>query len=166
MHQSILLERALSFIKEIGIRVHFGSVEETCFLPGLKIDSGELTVDKEKLKYPGDILHEAAHIAVVPAAERTTLSPTSIAERPNSDAEEMMAIAWSYAACVHLEIDASFVFHEHGYQAGGADILDNFRQGRFFAVPMLQWAGMTIEKKNANAPADAVYPKMKKWLRE
>ena len=27
-------------------------------------------------------------------------------------AEEMMAIAWSYAAVVHLGLDASVVFHE------------------------------------------------------
>jgi hypothetical protein len=156
-------EKAVAFIKEIGIPIHFRSFGEDSFLPGTLIEQGELIVDMDKLKYPGDILHEAAHIAVVPAVERATLSGTAIAERANREAEEMMAIAWSYAACIHLDIDPDFVFHEHGYQAGGSSIMENFKQGRFFGVPMLQWVGLTIEK--AKEPGDIVYPKMSSWLR-
>jgi hypothetical protein len=66
--------------------------------------NGEIVVDMEKLKYYGDILHEAGHIAVVPAKERSTLNEKDIAKREQRDAEEMMVIAWSYAACVHLEL--------------------------------------------------------------
>jgi len=157
-------EKAVMFIKEIGIPVQFRSFGEESFLPGTLIEQGELIVDLDKLKYPGDILHEAAHIAVVPAAERAMLSGTAIAERPNREAEEMMAIAWSYAACIHLSIDPAFVFHEHGYQAGGGSILENFKQGRFFGVPMLQWIGLTREK--AKAPGDIIYPAMIGWMRE
>lgn len=100
----------------------------------------------EKFKYPGDILHEAGHIAVVPPAERHLLNADTIATREQREAEEMMAIAWSYAACVHLDIDAGFVFHDNGYKGGGSSIAESFKQGHYFGVPMLQWVGMTLEK--------------------
>ena len=102
--------KAVSFLQSIGIDVFYKTIEGKTFLPGIIIENGAIAIDKDKLKYPGDILHEAGHIAVVPAAERNTLSEHDIAERANSNAEEMMAIAWSYAACVHLDIDATFCF--------------------------------------------------------
>jgi hypothetical protein len=157
--------KAVSFLELIGIPVHFRSINSPCFLPGICIESGCIVVDKEKMKYPGDILHEAGHIAVVPESERSALNEHSISERPNKEAEEMMSIAWSYAACAHLGIHASFVFHEHGYKDSGNSIVENFDQGRFFGVSMLQWAGMTFEKKNENEPGRAAYPEMIEWLR-
>ena len=155
-------EKALTFLREIGIETHFCSlVEESCFLPGLLIKAGRILIDAEKLLYAGDVLHEAGHVAVVPSAERTSLHGPLIGQRKEAPAEEMMAIAWSYAACVHLDIDPSFVFHESGYQGGGASIAQNFREGNYFGVPLLQWLGMT-----GCAGEGAVYPAMDKWLRD
>lgn len=77
------------------------------------------------------------------------------------EAEEMMAIAWSYAACVHLGIDAKFVFHDNGYKGGGSSIAENFKEGRYFGVPVLKWVGMCNNPEEENG-----YPKMIKWLRE
>jgi hypothetical protein len=156
-------EMAVSFIKSIGIGVQFEPIEENCFLPGLSIRDGHIIVDREKLKYPGDILHEAGHIAVVPQNERSTLNEKDIALRSMREAEEMMAIAWSYAACVHLHIDAGFVLHDEGYKGGGSSIAANFSQGHYFGVPMLQWTGMAIEKSTDGGQA---YPNMLKWLRD
>jgi len=164
--QTALFQKAVDFIQSIGIPVLFREIPAKSFLPGISIEAGEIIVDPEKLKYPGDILHEAGHIAVVPAAERALLNETTICTRPMREAEEMMAIAWSYAACVHLNIDAGFVFHNDGYQKGGSDIAENFREGRYFGVPMLQWTGMALEKPNAEQPELPVYPKMLKWARD
>ncbi len=155
-------DKAVSFIQSIGIDVKFAIIEEHTFLPGISIENGVIVIDNSKLKYPGDILHEAGHIAVVPAIDRVELNATSIENREHREAEEMMAIAWSYAACVHLKIDASFVFHDDGYKGGGSDIAENFNEGRYFGVPMLQWTGMAIEK-STELP---VYPNMIKWLRD
>jgi hypothetical protein len=160
-----LIDKCVEFLRYIGIPVHFRPITTECFLPGISIEHGEIDVDLEKLKYPGDILHEAGHIAVVPAIERNSINEHSIAIREHRDAEEMMAIAWSYAACVHLDIDAGFVFHDNGYKGGGSNIAENFRQGHYFAVPMLQWVGMTKEKKNDTEPDNSVYPAMLQWLR-
>ncbi|MBK6826966.1 MAG: hypothetical protein IPG86_08890 [Chitinophagaceae bacterium] len=164
--QTAFFQKAVDFIQSIGIPVLFKEITGKSFLPGISIESGEIVVDPEKLKYPGDILHEAGHIAVVPSAERALLNETTICTRPMREAEEMMSIAWSYAACVHLDIDAGFVFHNEGYQKGGSDIAVNFKEGRYFGVPMLQWTGMALEKTNPEHPEIPVYPQMLKWARD
>jgi hypothetical protein len=161
-----LLKRATDFIESIGIKVYYQSLEGDTFLPGLSIDKGCIYIDSDKLKHPGDILHEAGHIAVVPAIERVELSADTIGSRKENAAEEMMAIAWSYAACKHLNIDPYFVFHETGYDNGGHHIADQFNQGHYFGVPMLQYVGMTAEVRMAERLNLPAYPVMSKWLRE
>ena len=161
-----VLEKCLSFLKLIGIPVHLSTIEAHSFLPGLSIENGCIIIDKASLKYPGDILHEAGHIAVVPAGERQSLNASAIEKRENREAEEMMAIAWSYAACIHLEIDPYIVFHDNGYKGGGSYIADNFREKRYFGLPMLQWIGLTADEKNAPDMQVAPYPHMIKWLRD
>ena len=39
-------------------------------MPGLTIVDGTLVVDAVRLAWPGDILHEAAHIALTPPSRR------------------------------------------------------------------------------------------------
>jgi hypothetical protein len=155
-----LFDKCIVFLKAIGIEVEFTTINEPCFLPGFRLVNGKVLVDKEKMLHPGDLLHEAAHLAVVPAADRPTLLAESIMLRKDREAEEMMAIAWSYAACTHLGIDPYFVFHDEGYNGGGKEIADNFNEGRYFGVPMLQWTGMCDAGSGTNG-----YPVMKQWLR-
>lgn len=161
-----LLEKSIDFLVSIGIPVTYRKLDGPNFLPGLSIEKGAIVIDSEAMKYPGDILHEAGHIAVVPAKDRALLSGATIEKRKERQAEELMAIAWSYAACVHLDIDPHFVFHDDGYKGGGAFIIDNFREKKYFGVPMLQYAGMAVEGKNAAAARQTPYPHMIKWLRD
>lgn len=77
------LSTCISFLNETGIETKFEKLYESCFLPGLSIRNGTIIIDREALSYPGDILHEAGHIAVVPAAERHTLTAAAI-EKGNS----------------------------------------------------------------------------------
>jgi len=160
------LDRYITFLHEVGIETAFRKIDVDCFLPGLSIENGTIIIDKDQLKYPGDILHEAGHIAVVPAPERILLNAATIEKRPEREAEEMMAIAWSYAACVHLNIDPLLVFHEHGYKGGGKNIAENFGNKKYFGVPVLQWIGLTVEEKNAAEMNVEPYPHMIKWLRD
>lgn len=160
----IVLSKCIPFLNSIGIAIKFRKIDGVCFLPGLIIEGGNIIIDRDALLYPGDILHEAGHIAVVPAAERASLSNQSVLDSKNRETEEMMAIAWSYAACIHLELDPYIVFHESGYNGGGNNIVENFNTGHFFGIPSLQWCEMTTEPLNAKR-GDEVYPKMKKWLR-
>ncbi len=158
------LEKCILFLNRIGIETRFEKIEEPCFLPGLSIRNGVIIIDREVLKYPGDILHEAGHIAVVPAAVRPTLTASSIEKREQREAEEMMAIAWSYAACSHLGLDPYVVFHDEGYRGGGSYIADNFANKNYFGLPMLQWKGMTADDKNALLLNVPPYPFMIKWV--
>jgi len=158
---SELLEHTISFIRSIGIPVQYDTLTGDTFLPGLLIDKGGIIIDPGHLQYPGDLLHEAGHIAVVPARDRSTLSAETIGNRKEHAAEEMMAIAWSYAACKYLGIDPYIVFHEEGYQGGGKEIADQFEAGHYFGVPMLQYYGLARRSSDDGAP----YPAMIKWLR-
>ena len=158
-------ERSIAFIRSIGITVTERPIEEETFLPGILISQGGIVIDIEKLKYPGDVLHEAGHIAVIPEAERPALHGPDIAARPERASEEMMAIAWSYAACKHLDIDPYFVFHDDGYQGGGNQMADQFAEGKWFGVPMLQYVGMTAEPRMAETLDRPAYPVMQQWLR-
>lgn len=164
--EASLLQNCVGFLRSIGIPVIVGSTEGDDFLPGLSIEEGKIIIDETKLKYPGDILHEAGHIAVVPAAERIGLNAAGIAQRENREAEEMMAIAWSYAACIHLKTDPHFVFHAGGYKGGGSHLAENFSNKRYIGLPMLQWVGMTVDEKNAAIKNIEPYPAMIKWLRD
>lgn len=160
MEQSQYFEKALGFIHSIGIETSFEHLEEEeCFLPGLLICNGRILVDRENLAYPGDILHEAAHLALVPAAERDLVAAGEIGKRADAAAEEMAAIAWTYAACRHLDIDPAFVFHEHGYRGDAVSIAESFEQGRGFGVPILQWLGMTGKDGYE-------FPAMAQWKRD
>lgn len=159
------LDVCIQFLTSIGIKTTFREIYGDCFLPGLSIEQGMIVIDKAALKYPGDVLHEAGHLAVVPASERDCLDGPGIEKRENREAEEMMAIAWSYAACIYLDIDPYFVFHDEGYKGGGSYIVDNFREKRYFGLPMLQWTGMAASDQMQQEGV-APYPHMIKWLRD
>lgn len=163
---SATTQKMIDFVKDIGIPVRFDSIEHTTFLPGIDIEYGGLLIDIEKLKYPGDILHEAGHLAVVPPDIRKKLHGNLDKDEDLKLSGELMAIPWSYAACLHLQIDPAVVFHNDGYKGGGENIIENFSEGRYFGVPMLQWIGLTYEPHKAAEHDGEPYPKMKKWLRE
>ena len=153
------LDRILAFLAEIGIAVHERPLSDSTFIPGIFIERGEIVIDRARLSYPGDLLHEAGHIAVVPPASRASLNDNLKSE----PAEEIAAIAWSYAAARHIGIDPAIVFHPHGYKGGAQEILENFNAGRYFGVPMLAWLGLTRERPNELG--SLVYPEMIRWLR-
>lgn len=151
----------IAFLREIGLAVRPAEISENTILPGIKVEDGVLLFDARKLKFPGDLLHEAGHLAVKPASARRRAAP----DLGPDPAEEMTAIAWSYAAALHLQISPEMVFHAEGYRGGSAALLENFGQGRYLAVPMLQWLGMTLDEPRARASGLAPYPSMMHWLR-
>ena len=160
--ENALTDALAAFLAEIGLDVRVGVVGGQTFLPGIKVDHGGLLVDEAGLKHPGDLLHEAGHLAVM-APERRRLAHIDVGKRA---AEEMMAIAWSYAALVHLRLDPTVVFHPDGYRGGSQALIENFTSGRTIGVPMLQWLGMTIDARRAAETGGALYPAMLKWLRD
>jgi hypothetical protein len=156
-----LTERIVAFLAGIGLHVRAGEIEESTILPGILVEHGELVFDPARLRFPCDLLHEAGHLAVVPPARRAALH-FNVGSDP---AEEMMAIAWSYAAAVHLDIDPALLFHDE-YKGGGAGIAAAFADGGSLGVPMLQWVGLTYGARRARAEGGEPFPRMRRWLRE
>ncbi len=148
------------FLTGIGITVRQEKISEETFLPGIKLEHGGLVVDESLLAYPGDMLHEAGHLAVVPSERRRQIY---INAGPDP-AEEMMAIAWSYAAIIHLGMEPTVLFHDGGYRGWSPTLIQNFRDGRYFAVPMLQWLGLSTEPPRAKELGIPPYPHMIRWL--
>jgi hypothetical protein len=154
-----LSERLVAFVRDIGIAVNPATLDGPTFLPGLDIRYGVLLVDEERLTYPGDILHEAGHIAVSSPEERKLekIDPTP--------GDEMTAIAWSWAALRHLDIPPEVVFHPAGYKGGSQSIIENFSAGHYFGVPLLQLYEMTVESRVASERGVEPFPHMLRWLR-
>jgi hypothetical protein len=156
----------INFIRSIGIEVIVAPIDTACVLPGIQISKGRLVVDPERLLYPGDLLHEAGHLAVAPSEIRKQMNGVLDPKQDFELAGELMAIPWSYAAALHIGIDPAVVFHPDGYKGGAASILENFVQSRFIGLPALQWIGLTYDGKRAKELGTAPFPKMIKWLRD
>lgn len=153
----------IQFLNEIQINVRLQQIEHSTFLPGLCLASGTLLIDLNKLLYPGDILHEAGHLAVMPPSIRNVLSD----DLPDIDMHrggEMMAIAWSFAACIYLKLDPHIVFHADGYKNESLDIIQNFSAGRYIGVSLLQWNRMTYDDERAKTLNVLPYPNMISWV--
>lgn len=152
-----LFDRIIAFVRGIGIPVTEGAVAGDSFLPAVMVADGQVIVDRARLKWPGDILHEAGHLAVLDPDRRSGAVP-------DDSALELAAMAWSYAAAVELGIDPAVVFHEGGYHGHGPGMAQNYAAGLYIGLPGLVAAGMTHSPLTA-AEGAPVYPAMVRWLR-
>ena len=150
------LAKIESFLAYIGIVVQSVDLVEDTFLPGILIDCGELKIDKQKVLYPGDVLHEAGHIAVTSAAERMLLKGNVTLGNPHKEGDELAVLLWTYAVCRHIGIDPSVVFHPMGYKGQSDWLIDQFSRGQYIGLPLLVWMQMTTTDG---------FPKMQQWLR-
>ena len=150
------VDHIMKFLKSISIDVEAGTLSGDTFLPGLEIEEGTLIVDLEKLKYPGDLLHEAGHIAVSEPELRPLIGTENMTQQWPTDGEELAAILWSFAAAKHLEIPLDVVFHPNGYKHQSAWLIKQFESEIYIGLPFLEWMSLCDAKE---------FPKMKKWLR-
>lgn len=60
----------VAFVRDIGIAIDAVTLPDATLLPGLEIRGGVVRIDEARLLYPGDILHEAGHVAVSDPASR------------------------------------------------------------------------------------------------
>ena len=160
--QDPLVGRITGFLLSIGVPVVRAATLERTFLPGIEVRSGVIIIDEIKLLYPGDLLHEAGHLAMLAPSQRTRAQ----AHLGDDGGFEMAAIAWSYAAAVYLGLPPAVVFHDAGYRGGSGSLLENFAAGRYVGVPMLEWAGLTLGETRAKALGIEPYPAMLRWVRE
>jgi hypothetical protein len=142
----------VAFLREIGLRTEPRTIAEPTVLPGIAVVDGTIAYDEAKLVYPGDLLHEAGHLAVMTPAHRATASHQLDA----TAGAEIAALAWSYAASVRLGLDPAIVFHDAGYRGAAESLRTAFASGATLGQPVLRWLGLT----------DDGYPGMLRWLNE
>jgi hypothetical protein len=160
------LDRILSFLDEIRLPVAEGPVPEHAFLPGVRIDGGVVVYDRAALRWPGDLLHEAGHIAVTPSRLRPALNDGLDAVPAAAHAGEAEATAWAYAAVVHLRLEPSVLFHDGGYGGHSEGLIRSFAHGVNLGAHGLAQAGMTAIGTRAQHVGVAPYPRMLQWLRD
>ncbi|MEI5637940.1 hypothetical protein [Pseudoalteromonas sp. UG3-2] len=159
------ITRICQFLSEIGLPFKLCALSNGSFLPGLETHNGVLHIDVESLKYPGDILHEAGHIAVCEPAFRPYLNADVYRnglllgrEKQAMHGEEIAATAWSVAASKKIGLPLEVVMHEHAYRGGSQSIIDIFQQGGLFGQPLLSAWQMTCPERG--------FPHMLRWIRE
>jgi hypothetical protein len=161
-----MIDRIVGFLRDIGLPVREGEVGESAFLPGLLIEAGVLVFDRHRLAWPGDLLHEAGHIAVTPSAQRALLPDALDDLSALAHGGEAEATAWAWAASVALGLDPAVLFHEGGYHGRSADLVTTFSLGVYPGSQGLVHAGMTAFEPQARALGVAPYPHMTRWLRD
>ena len=114
-----IIERITCFLDRIGIPWTRATLGDKEFLPGIRLENGVLQFDEQQLSWPGDLLHEAGHIATSPPSLRASLND----KLEVTPADEMATLAWSYAAALACEIDSHIVFHEGGYKSDGPHLV-------------------------------------------
>lgn len=155
------VQQIIDFLRDIGLTVRERAIAGATVLPGIDVEHGALVVDRATLKYPGDLLHEAGHLAVVPSAERQRMHGNV----GDDGGAEMAAMAWSYAAALHLGLKPCDVFHANGYRGEAESLIENFAHGRYIGAPILVWRELT-DSPTRDATGASVYPRMKRWLVE
>ena len=163
MNAEIYTDRIIAFLNDIGIPVELKDLPEGTFLPGVRIEHGGLAVDTARLSYPGDLLHEAGHIAVMPPSRR----PEAFADAGADMGEEIAAQAWSYAAAKACDVPPEVVFHQHGYKGASNWLKEHYEGEHAFAgLPLLAWFRLTdMPAADPEQIPETPFPKMKAWLR-
>lgn len=154
------------FVARTGLPLAEAPLPTTTFLPGIMIRDGGLVVDPSQLKWPGDLLHEAGHLAVLPPALRALANDDLAEEFDVAHAGELEAMAWAYAALVELGLPAEVLIHEGGYNGKSRDLLQMYAFGVYPGLQGLCAAGMTAAPGFSPEPLPVRYPQMLRWLRE
>ena len=154
-----LVAKLATFVESIGIQTQACPITCKTLFPGLDVYRGAVLIDEDQLIRPGNILHEAGHIAVHDPARRFNekFSP--------SRGEELSALAWSYAAVVYLGLESELVFYPGSFKGWDTVLIENFARGTYVGVPLLQRYGMSYEPRMAQERGVAPFPHMVRWVR-
>ncbi len=177
-----------AFLQGLGLACEPGAVPDDSFLPGIALRGGGLIYDEATLGSPGDLLHEAGHLAVVPARYRASLdddvdgavaellatapaeaAAPAPAEREQLAHTEVMAIAWSYAAARRIGTPLDCLFWPGTYRMPPGQrpeqLVGQLDQGLFIGIQWLARFGYCAAPPPFGDPAEAApFPAMRRWL--
>lgn len=159
MNREEVITRCFAFIRGIGIEIEERTITEKTFVPGITIASGRLIVDQQAMLYPGDLLHEAGHIALIPAEHRSGLNGNVADCEGGSEGDEIGVLLWSYFAGIQAKVPLTEIFHPHGYKGDSEWLIENFTQKKYIGLPLLEWMGVAVKQTDGSV-------EMKSWLRK
>lgn len=158
-------ETIIHFLAQIGISVIETDLPDDCFLPGLQLKGSSILMDPKKMKYPGDLLHEAGHIAVTESHLRPLIGSDEMDPDWPSAGDEIVTMLWSFAALRHLDLPTNFVFHPEGYKGQADWLVESYDSGTYIGLPLLEWMGLCNSPEKAAKEGTEAFPHMIKWMR-
>lgn len=182
--------KIIDFLREIGIPVAVDKSEEEIsdksFLPDIRVSNGGLIVNSDKV-FPGDLLHEAGHLAVIPQhfrhladkrlrdvfetmrdflfeyEQNLGIGEEDLLTRGIAHSEESEATAWQYAAAQAIGLPDKWLFPKDSYNGLAHETLAELKASVYFGIDGLHLAGWT---SIGNTPEHGlpVYPELAFWL--
>ena len=167
------LTLTVAFLRDIGLPTVSRS-DATGFVAGVEIVAGTLHYDPVRVR-TSDLLHEAGHLAVLPAEWRERangdldalvgpMCEEAFARFP-IDSPELRAVlqsgdceatAWAYAAGVAIGLKSDNIIHPRDYQGAGKAVRLQLSCGAHLGVNGLRHGGMIASVRS--------YPTMLRWL--
>ncbi len=166
MHHAEHYSAMFAFLARIGLPIAEETLAADTFLPGIALRAGGLVVDADKLLWPGDLLHEAGHLAVLPAALRNDAHGDAPNDADVAFAGELEAMAWAYAAAVELALPMEVLIHDGGYHGKAQELLQMYTFGVYPGLRGLCENGMTMSRGFTVGCGPVQYPIMLRWLRD
>ncbi len=186
--ESSSLSSVLRFLSDIGLPFKEVSGVQGFLGAGVCIDCGCLLVDKLTAR-PSAVLHEAAHVAIVPARYRRLmrgslfesfrimakdwammgLAPDHPFSRAMIQASDPEATAWSWAAGVHIGLDPREIIEDADYAGEGESMRWSLHSNSYVGIQGLKHAGFCEVCPNPYRPGHAeqtVYPRLRVWLQD
>lgn len=179
------LDRTVAFLKEIGLPVTVdATLRGEAFFERVQIEAGSLRVHPEALV--SDVLHEAGHLAVVPArwrhlidgnvdegiqrmfeeADRLDLPPDGPESRALLQAGEAEATAWAWAAGKHLGFPDDTIIRDSDYSNEGPWIRRGLALDEYLGINGLCYAGFCGRGLLGRRKKLPIYPNLAFWLQD
>lgn len=143
--------RVADFLNAIGLETNLSVGVKGTFLPGVQIVEGRIRFCSEQA-LPSDLLHEAGHLAVVPAQFRALMSGDLFAatelmfdQCKNLDSDDLLAVhamqageceatAWSWAAGLHLGLTPDVIIPNESFEGDGEGVRLYLKTRQFFGI--------------------------------
>lgn len=158
MDRDEIITRIRAFLDRVGIAHRDRALDEATFLPGLRIERGEVLVDLARVTYPGDLLHEAGHVALATPSGRPSLSQDVLGSRPPAQSEEIGVLLWTYLAAREIGLPSDVVFHAGGYKGEATWLIAQYESGVWIGLPLLVWMGVAEADSSGGV-------RVRSWLR-
>lgn len=177
-------EKVFGFVESIGlpIQIVHGAVG---FIEHVRIVGGGLHIDPRASA--STILHEAGHLAVMPACyrqylngdvgdgvqrmfqemEASEIAPDSPLMRAALQAGDPEATAWAFAAGVSLGLPIDVIILDHEYGGEGEAIRIALAAKSYIGIHGIAHAGFCVVRANPySSHSLPTYPELSYWLQE